>query len=209
MQYIVIEGNIASGKTSLAKLLAEQVNASLILEEFQDNPFLPKFYEDANRYAFPLELSFLADRYQQVKRELLNPSLFHSYIIADYYFPKTSIFAKHTLKEDEYSLFKKIYEIIMLSVPKPSLYIYLHTSTNRLLENIKKRKRDFEQNMTAEYLERVHTEYMKYIKQIVDFPIVVIDNSQIDFINNQEDYRKLSNIILNTNFPNGINYIEV
>src|SRR5690554_1315285 len=137
MKYLVIEGNIGSGKTTLAKMLADDLNAKLILEQFADNPFLPRFYEDQERYSFSLELSFLADRYNQLKKEVLNLDLFHPLLIADYYFSKTAIFAQKTLQPDEYRLFKQIFSMVADNIPKPDLYVYLHADTSKLLENIK------------------------------------------------------------------------
>src|SRR5680860_1597243 len=126
MRFLVIEGNIAVGKTTLSGKIAEDFNAKLILEQFADNPFLPKFYEDQERYSFPLELSFLADRYRQIKTQVLNLDLFHSFLVADYYFAKSSIFAQNTLKDDEYFLFQQIFDIVFETMPKPDLYVYLH-----------------------------------------------------------------------------------
>ena len=143
MRFLVIEGNIGAGKTTLAGKIAEDFNAKLILEQFADNPFLPKFYRDQDRYSFPLELSFLAERYKQIKKEVLNLDLFHTFLVADYYFNKTSIFAQNTLKDDEYRLFRQIYDIVYENIPKPDLYVYLHSDTGKLIQNIKNRGRDF------------------------------------------------------------------
>ena len=142
-KFIVIEGSIGVGKTSLATRIAKDYNAKLVLEQFAENPFLPKFYKDPDRFSFPLELSFLADRYQQLKKEMINPDLFFSFIIADYYFMKSLIFAGRTLEDDEYNLYRQLFLIIYESIPKPDLYVYLQVDTNRLLENIKKRGRDY------------------------------------------------------------------
>jgi len=155
MQFLVIEGNIGVGKTSLSTKFAEEYNAKLVLEQFADNPFLPKFYKDQKRYSFPLELSFLAGRYSQTKKEILNPDLFHSFLIADYYFAKSLIFAQNTLKDDEYKLFCQIFDIVFESMPKPDLYVYLHANTNKLLKNIEARGRSYEQNIEAAYLEKI------------------------------------------------------
>ena len=146
LNYIVIEGNIGAGKTSLAKRISGDFNGKLILERFADNPFLPKFYKDPERYSFPLELSFLADRYNQLKRELSDRDLFKSFTIADYYFMKSLIFARATLSDDEYNLYRQIFEIIYSTLPKPDLFVYLHVDPDNLLMNIKKRGRDYEQN---------------------------------------------------------------
>jgi deoxyadenosine/deoxycytidine kinase len=134
--YIAIEGNIGAGKTTLTTKIAEDFNAKTVLERFADNPFLPKFYEDQARYAFPLEMSFLADRYQQIADDLAQFDLFKDFIIADYHIFKSLIFAKVTLTEDEYRLYRKLFEIIYKEMPKPDLYVYLYQNTDRLLENI-------------------------------------------------------------------------
>ena len=139
--YIAIEGNIGAGKTTLTTKIAEDFNAKTVLERFADNPFLPKFYEDQNRYAFPLEMSFLADRYQQISDDLAQFDLFKDFIIADYHIFKSLIFAKVTLTDDEYRLYRKLFEIIYKEMPKPDLYIYLYQNTERLLDNIKNRGR--------------------------------------------------------------------
>ncbi|MGV9003125.1 2-amino-4-hydroxy-6-hydroxymethyldihydropteridine diphosphokinase [Flavobacterium sp.] len=186
--YIAIEGNIGAGKTTLANKLAEDFNAKTVLERFADNPFLPKFYEDQSRYAFPLEMSFLADRYQQTADDLAQFDLFKDFIVADYHIFKSLIFAKVTLAEDEYRLYKTMFDIIYKEMPKPDLYIYLYQSTERLLENIKKRGRDYEQEIPAEYLEKINNGYLDYIKTQKDLNVLIIDVTDRDFIKNQEDY---------------------
>ena len=143
-------------------MIAEEQNAKLVLEQFADNPFLPKFYKDPIRYSFPLELSFLADRYNQIKNEVLNLDLFHPFMVADYYFAKTAIFAENTLKEDEYHLFRQIFDIIFEQMPKPDLYVYLHADVERLLDNIEKRGRDYEQNIDPAYLEKIRKGYFRF-----------------------------------------------
>lgn len=143
-KYLVIEGNIGAGKTSLASLLAEETGSRLVLEAFSDNPFLAKFYEDPDRYAFQLELSFLSERYQQIKKELGHPDLFGQPVISDYFLAKSFIFSKYNLKDDEMKLFEKLFSIINLQAPKPDLYVYLHLPVERLLENIRQRGRSYE-----------------------------------------------------------------
>src|SRR6056297_1878453 len=184
MRFLVIEGNIGAGKTTLAKKISVEHNAKLIMEQFEDNPFLPKFYKNQERYSFPLELSFLADRYNQIKDEVLNLDLFHNFLIADYYFAKSAIFAQNTLKEDEYRLFRQIFDIVFESMPKPDLYVYLHADTEKLLRNIKKRGRDYEQDITPEYLNKIKNGYFHFFKQITSFPMLIIDVNNIDFVNN-------------------------
>jgi deoxyguanosine kinase len=186
--YIAIEGNIGAGKTTLSNKFAEDFNAKTVLERFADNPFLPKFYEDQSRYAFPLEMSFLADRYQQTADDLAQFDLFKDFIVADYHIFKSLIFAKVTLAEDEFRLYKTMFDIIYKEMPKPDLYIYLYQNTERLLENIKKRGRDYEQEIQADYLEKINSGYLDYIKTQKDLNVLIIDVSERDFIKNQEDY---------------------
>lgn len=186
--YIAIEGNIGAGKTTLATKMAEDFNAKTVLERFADNPFLPKFYKDQNRYAFPLEMSFLADRYQQISDDLAQFDLFKDFIVADYHIFKSLIFAKVTLQEDEYRLYKTLFDIIYKEMPKPDLYIYLYQNTEKLLQNIKRRGRSYEQEIPADYLERINEGYLDYIKTQKDLNVLVIDVSERDFVKYQEDY---------------------
>lgn len=186
--YIAIEGNIGAGKTTLSTKIAEDFNAKLVLERFADNPFLPKFYEDQNRYAFPLEMSFLADRYQQLSDDLAQFDLFKDFIVADYHIFKSLIFAKVTLAEDEFRLYKTMFDIIHKEMPKPDLYVYLYQNTDQLLENIKKRGRSYEMQIPAEYLEKINQGYLDFIKTQTNLKVLIIDVSDKDFVNNQEDY---------------------
>ncbi|RZJ63412.1 MAG: 2-amino-4-hydroxy-6-hydroxymethyldihydropteridine diphosphokinase [Flavobacterium sp.] len=186
--HIAIEGNIGAGKTTLATMIASDFNAKTVLERFADNPFLPKFYEDKNRYAFSLEMSFLADRYQQISDDLAQFDLFRDFIIADYHIFKSLIFSKVTLSEDEYRLYRKLFEIIYKEMPKPDLYVYLYQNTERLLENIRNRGRSYEQEIPAEYLDSINRGYLDYIKSQVDLNVLVIDISDRDFVKNQQDY---------------------
>ena len=186
--YIALEGNIGAGKTTLATKIAEDFNAKTVLERFADNPFLPKFYEDQNRYAFPLEMSFLADRYKQLSDDLAQFDLFKDFIVADYHIFKSLIFAKVTLQEDEFRLYKTLFDIVYREMPKPDLYVYLYQNTDRLLENIKKRGRSYEQNIPADYLDKINGGYLDYIKSQTDLNILIVDVSDRDFVENQEDY---------------------
>jgi deoxyguanosine kinase len=193
--YIAIEGNIGAGKTTLSTKLAEDCNAKLVLERFADNPFLPKFYKDQSRYAFPLEMSFLADRYQQLSDDLAQFDLFKDFVVADYHIFKSLIFAKVTLQEDEYRLYKTMFDIIHKEMPKPDLYVYLYQNTERLLENIKKRGRSYEQEIPADYLEKINQGYLDYIKTQTDLNVLIIDVSDLDFVKKQKDYVFLLNEI--------------
>ncbi|MBC7642192.1 MAG: 2-amino-4-hydroxy-6-hydroxymethyldihydropteridine diphosphokinase [Flavobacterium sp.] len=193
--YIAIEGNIGAGKTTLTTKIAEDFNAKTVLERFADNPFLPKFYKDQNRYAFPLEMSFLADRYQQLSDDLAQFDLFKDFIVADYHIFKSLIFAKVTLHEDEFRLYKTLFDIIYKEMPKPDLYIYLYQNTERLLDNIKKRGRNYEQEIPAEYLDKINKGYLDYIKSQPDLNVLVIDVSEKDFVKKQGDYLFILNQI--------------
>ncbi|MBL0735549.1 2-amino-4-hydroxy-6-hydroxymethyldihydropteridine diphosphokinase [Flavobacterium sp. GN10] len=195
--YVAFEGNIGAGKTTLVHKIAEDFNGKTVLERFADNPFLPKFYKDQNRYAFPLEMSFLADRYQQLADDLAQFDLFKDFIVADYHIFKSLIFAKITLAEDEYRLYRNLFDIIYKEMPKPDLYIYLYQNTDRLLQNIKKRGRIYEQNIEAEYLEKINNGYLEYIKSQADLNVLIIDVSDRDFVKNHEDYLYILNEIKN------------
>jgi deoxyguanosine kinase len=186
--YIAFEGNIGAGKTTLSTKIAEDFNAKTVLERFADNPFLPKFYEDQNRYAFPLEMSFLADRYKQLSDDLAQFDLFKDFIVADYHIFKSLIFAKVTLQEDEFRLYKTLFDIVYREMPKPDLYVYLYQNTERLLQNIKKRGRSYEQNIPADYLDKINSGYLDYIKSQTNLNVLIVDVSDRDFVKNQEDY---------------------
>ena len=204
MQYIVIEGNIGAGKTTLASMLANCRNARLVLEQFADNPFLPKFYNDPQRYSFPLELSFLAERYKQLNAEIRESSLFQPLVIADYFFMKSLIFAQNTLAKDEFNLYRQIFEIIYGSIPKPNLYVYLHLPVPKLLENIKKRGRDYENTITSEYLERIQNGYFEFFKQHPSYSFLIIDTTNIDFVHNSHDFQKIKAVIFDQNVFQGV-----
>ena len=193
--YIAIEGNIGAGKTSLAKLMSDEFNAKVVLERFADNAFLPKFYNDKERFAFPLEMSFLADRYQQLIDDLAQFDLFKNLIVSDYYIFKSLIFAQVTLQKEEYTLYRKIFDIMYKEIVKPDLYIYLYQNTNRLLDNIKKRGRDYEQNIEASYLQKIHDGYSGFIKTEQHINTLIIDVSELDFVNNHNDYKQILRII--------------
>lgn len=205
MQFLVIEGNIGSGKTSLARQLAAELEAKLILEQFAENSFLPKFYKDPERYSFPLELSFLADRYNQIKKELIYRDLFHPLVVADYFFSKTAIFARNTLKPDEFHLFRQIFDMVNDNVPKPDLYVYLHADANKLLKNIKKRGREYEQDITAEYLNSIQEGYFNYFRGINSFPVLILDVNEIDFVGKTDHFMRVKEILFKSKYKLGIN----
>ena len=189
--YIAIEGNIGAGKTTLANMLADDFNARLVLERFADNPFLPKFYEDKDRYALPLEMSFLADRYQQLSDDIAQYDLFKNLVVSDYYIFKSLIFSQVTLQKDEYALYRRIFDVMYKEITKPDLYIYLYQNTDRLLQNIKKRGRDYEQNIQAGYLDKIHKGYFNFIKSEQNLNTLIIDVSELDFVKNYDDYKNI------------------
>jgi len=205
--YIVVEGNIGAGKTSLVKMISKQLNVRMILEQFADNPFLPKFYKDQERYSFPLELSFLADRYRQLKTKLGDQDLFTSFTISDYYFMKSLIFAKLTLANDEFRIYRQIFNIIYQLLPKPGLYVYLHLDVEKLIFNINCRGRDYEKSITPEYLEKIQMGYFEFFKQETNMKILVIDICNIDFVNNQNDFKNLIRVIFKKKYDKGINRV--
>ena len=186
--YIAIEGNIGAGKTSLAHQISNDFNAKLILERFADNPFLPKFYEEPQRYAFTLEMSFLTDRYQQITDDLSQLDLFADFMVSDYDIYKSLIFSKITLPEDEFMLYRKLFYLMYKDIVKPDLYIYLYQNTERLQENIKKRGRDYEQNIDSDYLEKINSGYLEFLKNQSELNVKIIDVSDRDFVDNRADY---------------------
>lgn len=205
-KYIVIEGCIGAGKTTLAEMLSADMNAELILERFADNCFLPKFYKDPVHYAFPVEMTFLTDRYQQLKQLLSQRDMFTDLVVSDYFIDKCIIFSKNNLQADEYNLYTKVYDIISTYLPKPDLLIYLYNNSERLLKNIAKRGRSFEQDITAEYLDNIQDSYMTYLKQHPNLPILIVEARDLDFVQNPEDYNKIKQL-LDQEYPVGITRI--
>ncbi|MBL0105189.1 MAG: deoxynucleoside kinase [Bacteroidetes bacterium] len=199
--FVVVEGNIGTGKTSFATRLSEEFNTRLILERFADNPFLPLFYDQPQRYAFPLELSFLADRYQQLNDELAPQELFRQQTVSDYLLSKSLIFANITLKNDENQLYQRLFHIINPHLPKPDILIYLHKDVANLRKNITKRGRDYEQNIADDYLQNLEKGYWDFFKQQTSFPIVVVDTNDLDFVGNEEHYRRIVNLLENDYEP--------
>ncbi|MEL6303277.1 MAG: 2-amino-4-hydroxy-6-hydroxymethyldihydropteridine diphosphokinase [Bacteroidota bacterium] len=188
VQLIAIEGSIGAGKTSLAKMISEDFNAKLVLERFADNAFLPKFYEDPTRFAFPLEMSFLADRYQQFSEDTAQFDLFKNFMVSDYDIFKSLIFAQITLQKDEFKLYRKLFNFMYKEIKKPDIYLFLYQNTNRLLENIKKRGRAYEQNIEAQYLEKINKGYLDFLKEHPQQNSIVLDLSELDFIKHPKDY---------------------
>ena len=204
--YIVIEGNIGAGKTSLATKLADDLDASLVLEQFEENSFLPKFYKDPERYAFPLELSFLADRYQQLKDHFRKPDLFKPITVSDYFIYKSLIFAGQNLESAELTLYKRMFEIVSSVVPRPDLLVYLYLPTDQTKQNIITRGRSYEQQITLQYLDKIQSGYMEFLKQLTDWRILLVETSGIDFVWRGEDYKWISEIV-RKDYPVGITRI--
>ena len=195
--FIAIEGNIGAGKTSLATQISQDFNAKLILERFADNPFLPKFYKEPQRYAFTLEMSFLADRYQQISDDLSQLDLFKDFIVSDYDVYKSLIFSKITLPEDEFILYRKLFYQVYKDIAKPDLYIYLYQNTERLQENIRKRGRNYEQDIDSDYLEKINSGYLEFLRNQNELNVKVIDISEKDFVKHRKDYLAILDEILN------------
>jgi deoxyguanosine kinase len=193
--FVAIEGNIGAGKTTLARRLSEDYNARLILERFEDNSFLPKFYEQPDIYAFPLEMSFLADRYQQLHEKLTMPELFSSLAISDYFIDKSLIFGKNNLKPDEFNLYSRLFQIISALLPRPDLIVYLFLDTPQLQENITKRGRKYESLIRADYLNKIQAGYLNHFRSLAGSRILIIDTNNVDFEENEEHYRKLMEVI--------------
>ncbi|MDD5509050.1 MAG: deoxynucleoside kinase [Bacteroidales bacterium] len=204
--YISIEGNIGAGKTSLAQRLAGQFDARLILEQFEDNPFLPKFYQDPDKYAFPLELSFLASRFQQLKDQLPQQELFTSLTVSDYVIYKSFIFAQRTIRDDELMLFKRLFDLMASFLPRPELLIYLHVEVEKLIQNIRLRGRGYEQDIQPAYLAGIQDNYFEFFRQHPELRILILDTNFIDFVALKEDYDRLLEVI-SQEFPKGITRI--
>ncbi len=194
--YIAIEGNIGAGKTTLAHLLAKKLNARLILEQFADNPFLPKFYENPKQNAFPLELFFMAERYKQLKDMMNKTDLFQSVTVSDYVFTKCLLFAKINLSEDEFRLYQKLFDIMSQQLVFPDIMIYLHSPVQKLQKNIKKRNRSYEQNIPDEYLFNIQETYTSYIKQH-NVKTIFIDAVDADFLGNEQHLDVVVNALKN------------
>ncbi|MDQ3192734.1 MAG: deoxynucleoside kinase [Bacteroidota bacterium] len=207
-KFIAIEGNIGAGKSSLASMLAKDFDANLILEQFNDNPFLPKFYANPGQYAFSLELSFLAERYHQLKQFFPLQELFRTYTVSDYYIYKSLIFAKANLDQDEYKLYYQLFNIMHEKLPKPDLLVYLHLDLPNLKKNIKKRGRIYEQNIEDSYLIKIQETYMGFLKVQKDFPVLIIDTNNIDFIKEKKDFHTIKEK-MDCLYPAGITRIVI
>jgi deoxyguanosine kinase len=206
--FIAIEGCIGAGKTSLATMISKQYNAKLILERFEENPFLPKFYAEPQKFAFPLELSFLADRFAQLKEQLIARDIFTSFTISDYYIIKSLIFARKTLEADELDLYSRLFTIINSALPRPDLLVYLYVDIDRLQNNIRHRGRSYEQNIEDVYLQKIQEGYFDFIRQQPDMRVLIIDNNNIDFVNSETDYQRIVDVVLKE-YPLGIHRITL
>ncbi|MEI6311042.1 MAG: deoxynucleoside kinase [Bacteroidota bacterium] len=206
--YICIEGNIGAGKTTFATKLAAQLNARLILEQFADNPFLPKFYTNPDKYAFPLELSFMAERYRQLKLEVESQNLFQPFTISDYVFYKCLIFASVNLQVDEVKLYKSLFNIIYQNLPTPEIILFFNCPTDKLLLNIKNRGRDYEQDISADYLNAVNEMYFEFFKHQDKSIVLVLDTTQIDFVNNESTYLKICKL-LEKKYDTGLHFVQI
>jgi len=193
--FIAIEGIIGSGKTSLAKLLAKQYDAQLLLEAFSDNPFLPSFYENKARFSFPLEMSFLAERYHQQSKLVPTPNLFQDITISDYLFAKCLIFARTNLQGHELKLYQEFFDIVAQRIKQPELIVYLHLSPAQALVNIAKRGRAYEKSISEDYLSAIQTNYFNHFKQQSSVPILLIDTNELDFVNRPEDYARMNDLL--------------
>ena len=183
--FVTIEGNIGAGKTTLSHLLAKHYNARLILEQFAENPFLPKFYENPSQYAFPLELFFMAERFKQLKELLQQKDLFQTITISDYLFTKCLLFAKVNLPDDEFRLYQRLFDIIHQQLLQPDILIYLHAPVTKLQQNIRKRGRSYEQSIPDDYLFSIQETYTHYIKQH-NLRTIFVDASNADFLGNEK-----------------------
>jgi len=205
--FITIEGNIGAGKTTLAHLLSRHYNARLVLEEFADNPFLPKFYESPHLYAFSLELFFMAERYKQLKELIQQKDIFQNLTISDYLFTKCLLFAKVNLPEDEFRLYQRLFEIIHQQLVQPDLLIYLHAPVTKLQANIRKRNRSYEQNIGDEYLFNIQETYTHYIKQH-NIKSLFVDASNADFLGNEKHLKVLTDA-LEKDYDDGQHYLTL
>lgn len=195
IRYIAIEGVIGAGKTTLARMITERLQAKLVLEQFEENPFLEKFYEDAEHYAFQTQIFFLLSRYKQ-QQELFQGDLFYNYLVSDYIFDKDKIFAYLTLQDDELKLYETLVTTIEKNIPVPDLVVYLQSSTDRLMSNIKQRARSFEENMSGDYIKDLNEAYNYFFFRYKTAPLLIINATEIDFVKNPEEFEDLLEQIL-------------
>jgi deoxyguanosine kinase len=205
--FITIEGNIGAGKTTLAHLLSKHYNARLVLEQFADNPFLPKFYENPQQYAFPLELFFMAERFKQLKDLIQQKDLFQNLTISDYLFTKCLLFAKINLSEEEFRLYQRLFDIMYQQLIQSDILIYMHAPVQKLQQNIKKRNRPYEQRIPNEYLFSIQETYTHYIKQH-NIKTLFVDASNADFLGNEKHLKVIIDA-LEKEYPEGQHYVSL
>ena len=205
--YIAIEGNIGAGKTTLCQMIARDFNCELILEEFTDNPFLPPFYQNPDRYAFPVELFFMTERHKQLQEILSQRSIFQTGMISDYFFLKTLLFAKNNLNEEEYRLFQRLFHVLNSTFPKPDLLVYLHRSVDNLMENIQNRGRDIEKDIEPAYLSSIQNAYFDYFKNEKQIPVLILDVEDMDFQNDSAAYQVLLSH-MSKNYSAGLHQVK-
>jgi deoxyguanosine kinase len=193
--FIAIEGNIGAGKTTFCELMAAEMNCRLILEQFTDNPFLPLFYEQPDRYAFPVELFFMTERHKQLQEKRADADLFTPLSIADYFFIKTLLFAKNNLNSEEFRLFQRLFDVLNSTYKKPELLVYLHRSVDNLMRNIKKRGRAYETEISAEYLTEIQNGYFDYFKTETNLPILIVEVEDIDFVADKTHFEQLKSLL--------------
>ena len=207
--FISIEGNIGAGKTTFCEMLSRDFNCRLILEQFTDNPFLPLFYDQPERYAFPVELFFMTERHKQLQAAFSSGNdLFTPLSIADYFFLKTLLFAKNNLHDEEFRLFQRLFEVLNTTFPKPDLLVYLHRSVEDVMKNIKKRGRKFETDISAEYLTGIQNVYFEYFRTETDLPILIVDVEGIDYLTDTAAYQKLASF-LKRKYAKGIHRLSI
>ena len=206
--FIAIEGNIGAGKTTLSRMLAEDLGAKLILEEFSDNPFLPLFYENPDRYAFSVELFFMTERHKQLQSELSQRDLFQERVVSDYFFYKTLLFARNNLSEEEYRLFQRLFRVLNASFPKPDILVYLHRPVDQLLANIKRRGREFEGDIRPDYLDTIQKAYLDFFKLQNDLPILIFELDDADFQNDSKNYQQITDLLAKDYSP-GMHYLSL
>ncbi|MBX2888149.1 MAG: deoxynucleoside kinase [Ferruginibacter sp.] len=206
-RFITVEGNIGAGKTTLSSLLSKHYHARLVLEAFADNPFLPSFYKNPEQYAFPLELFFMAERYKQWKEVLQAPDMFHQITISDYLFTKSLLFARVNLKDDEYKLYQRLFDIINPQILQPEILIFLNAPIKKLQENIRKRNRGYELSISDEYLQSIQDIYTEYLKQH-SVKTLMVDTSNADFLNNPEHFQVITNALEHEYEP-GVHYLTL
>lgn len=206
--FIAVEGNIGAGKTTLCHLLAAHTGCALVLEQFTDNPFLPPFYEQPERYAFPVELFFMTERHKQLLEHFASPDLFRPNTVSDYFFVKTLLFAKNNLSEEEFRLFQRLFSVLNATFPKPDLLVYLHRPVEVLIRQIQKRGRDIERNIAPSYLEEIQQAYFEYLKTEEETPVLLLELGDADFQSDKDVFLKIHDL-LQKEYPHGMTMLRL